>query len=76
MADIKIDKGNEKPQLDTKPTDKAEVKKIKDFLKQKSKISSAKVDSISDSETDRRKVARAVLKEHGVSDQLLSQLNL
>ncbi len=65
-----------KPQLDTKPTSKAEVKAIKDFLKAKSKISTAKVNAISDSETDRRKIARAVLKEHGVSDQLLSQLNL
>jgi len=60
---------------DTK-LDKAEVKKIKDFLKQKSKISSAKMDSISDSETDRRKVARAVLREHGMSEEHISKLSI
>ncbi len=56
--------------------DKAEVKKIKDFLKEKSKMSSVKVDAISDDKTERSKVVRAVLREHGMSEEHISKLSI
>ena len=62
--------------LDSKPLDKTEVKKIKDFLKSKSKLSSAKADAISDNETDRKKLTRTILREHGLSEEHLNKLKL
>ena len=56
--------------------DKTEVKKIKDFLKAKSKLSSAKAYAISDNETDRSKITRTILREHGMSEEHISKLSI
>lgn len=63
-------------QLKAKPTDSKEVKAIKNFLTAKSKMAKSQVDKIPESETDRIKVTKAVLKEHGVSEKLMGEIGL